>query len=232
MFGPLRINMGFPSKRPKDRPTTLPVELTFYGKSEVVEVEVPVSEYPCQIAMFVMDPPYIFSSPGDGYKTITLTYLPFGSPDAIANSELALKRLNEKYGAYQSKVYVGTESEHHLFMLAKIAHSFAVAELGLDTFHPFLSDIIRLGELDKLKEFVGAPLSPRQKTDNLHSLCLKSVIIGQIKYLVCDISLLDRYDLNSYSVVVGALDTHHPDINITRQIFDYVRIKAAPPAIE
>jgi hypothetical protein len=100
-------------------------------------------------------------------------------------------------------------------LLAKIAHSYAVAELGLGAFHSFLQPLI-LGEALNLPDFVGgiAALTPDGswflgesgapvKSLVEHYLNLETIIAAdQTSYLTVVIQLLQSY-APKYRVVVA-----------------------------
>jgi hypothetical protein len=99
-----------------------------------------------------------------------------------------------------------THDQFGLF-LAKIAHSYAVALLGIDGFEPFLARAIRQERPWYLSQYVGGYVGqpPIDKTDHLHALGLlnckvpgtdETLILARIRLFAVD-------NLSVYDVVVG-----------------------------
>jgi hypothetical protein len=90
-------------------------------------------------------------------------------------------------------------------MLAKIAHSYAVAELGSDAFHPLLPDLI-LGTEDRAAYLVGGDASEFPLPDKepyLHHVYLLNAMSGGIMYTLVSIRLFAVVGMPRYHVVVG-----------------------------
>jgi hypothetical protein len=98
--------------------------------------------------------------------------------------------------------------------LAKIAHGYAIAELGLSAFKPLLPDLI-LGKMLNDAGLVGAipkennkPERPSKHRDRLphlyHTICLKRTrsTLGGI-FLSCEISLFKPLGMPVYQIIVG-----------------------------
>jgi hypothetical protein len=95
-------------------------------------------------------------------------------------------------------------------MLAKIAHSFAVAELGEENFSPLLLDII----LDKDCSYIGS-LVGRSEWSSFRSADVPSlhyigmylsgdgVTVGAWKWVVVEIRLFKTWSNVTYTIVVG-----------------------------
>ena len=89
-------------------------------------------------------------------------------------------------------------------MLAKIGHSFAVAELGERKFRPLLCDLIRKGEIAALNLIGGAPeWQGQRKSKALHEIGLGYQHHNGKTYVVAKIRLFAAHDGPAYYVVVG-----------------------------
>jgi hypothetical protein len=226
-FGPLRIYMGLPSKRMKDRPTTLPVVANFTNEPNRM-IEVPIEEHPRMIAVYFMDVPALFGPASDGYRKIRITLLPDSdgaTADTFAANKAALDTkcaaIAAKHGACGIQTIFATVVNELQLMLAKIAHSFAVAELGSESFFPFLPDLIRSKSTSNIRMFVGfASEGEGRSQTELHRLSLHVRNRGRLFLLVCIVSLFRNIDLIQYQVVVGRFYEEPPDICITRQILN------------
>ena len=105
-------------------------------------------------------------------------------------------------GANHVAMKVGeVNRDHFLRFLAKTAHAYSVAELGIDGFSPYLNDII-LNERHDLSEYVGGtfPLS----ADEIRQADSVFLAIGGLDHLVA-VRLQFYPSLNSpgYAVIVG-----------------------------
>jgi hypothetical protein len=93
----------------------------------------------------------------------------------------------------------------HVFcqMLAKIAHSYAVAEWGFHSFRPLLLDLI-LGRCEGADHWVGgtSPVKPPDP-QGLHKMRLKREVLLGTEYVIAYITLFCLYGAPEYRVVVG-----------------------------
>ena len=88
------------------------------------------------------------------------------------------ERLNEIKRKYRSNSVsiVGIDKSHRMDagdfgrMLAKIGHSYAVAELGLDGFKPVLTNIIRGQRPFSLTHYIGSQVTTTER----EPICMKS----------------------------------------------------------
>lgn len=87
-------------------------------------------------------------------------------------------------------------------MICKIAHSLAVAEYGLDSFAPYLPDLI-LGKSNHLMQYVSAQASPEPDNHGLHNLHIGWLEKATPAYLVAYVRLFCSFGTPDYMVVVG-----------------------------
>jgi hypothetical protein len=228
LFGPLRIYMGLPSKRPKDRPTTLPVIAHFDEHPQIRSIEVPIRDHPRMITLQQMDVPTLLGSPSEEYyRVLHVTILPANGPtlgtyeENKAKMDAMCKAIADKHGACGIQIQNHTVIEEHQLMLGKIAHSFAVAELGLDMFYPFLPDMIRQKSTSSIRMFVGLLETDEEKNESeLHRLSLRVQQRGRLFLLICNVALFRNLGLTQYQVVVGRFYEKPPQIAITRQVLN------------
>ena len=90
-------------------------------------------------------------------------------------------------------------------MLAKIAHSYAAAELGINKFSPFLKGIILGTDICHIPYFVGGTKDAPPTIDDVYKIRLTTMESCEGRsYLVCIIRLLsDVKGMPEYWVVVG-----------------------------
>jgi hypothetical protein len=90
---------------------------------------------------------------------------------------------------------------HFLRFLAKTAHAFAVAELGMDGFDPFLNDII-LNKSDDLSMYVGGTL-PHEEREADPAETFLIFIGGTEQFVAVYIQFYPLLGSPAYGVVVG-----------------------------
>src|SRR3954447_9421322 len=129
-LGALRNKLNVRTKRPKERPTTLPVRFLVDGKWQVYEV--PIRDYPLFVSMPYVPPPALLDgrSPSEEYFEAKACHLDFAPPTQI-------KRLKRRYGATQVMVDSGAIRMDMLSrLIAKVGHAYATAEFGHGMFRP------------------------------------------------------------------------------------------------
>jgi hypothetical protein len=88
-------------------------------------------------------------------------------------------------------------------MLAKIAHAYAAAVIGLDKLEPLLPDIV-LGRSKALSAFVGGEYAiPAAEPNTLHRLNERRVSLNDRHYAVVDVRLFANLGAPKYQIVVG-----------------------------
>lgn len=121
MLGNFRIRMDMPTKRPKNRPIELPIEVIREDNTTEI-IKIPVQDYPRILTLPKFSPP----------EALT------GEPRSIEPQLWisANKKDIAKLGESQSVRQFGTTHKLNIpvffQMLAKIAHAYAVAEMGLE----------------------------------------------------------------------------------------------------
>lgn len=190
MLGPLRLRLDLPTRNKKDRPTRLNLEVVGPdGKTETENVD--VRHYPQYLSTFVMPPPGILEGKSPG-TTITIT------PRMITS---------QSHGSIDPKwrTSLVVQPWPFLRMLAKIAHAFAVAELGwrqFETFTPLLNEII-LETSSQVSHFIGCISDARGAPHELHWLSGQSVVQTDTEYLVVDICLFASMRAPVFRAIVG-----------------------------
>jgi hypothetical protein len=124
--------------------------------------------------------------------------------------ELVVRTFNEELKAHIApegvRMKFGTINILHFArMLAKIGHSYAVAELGLGGFRSLLTDII-LGKSANAPDLVGGDGSgtPLPETElTLHDVYLQNCERNGIVYVLAAIRLFAFAGMPRYHVVVG-----------------------------
>jgi len=182
--------MGLPTRRPEERPTELPIVLSDGKQTEIKTI--PASEFPLIIPGLVLPPPGILIGEKPHDRLV-------GEFWCLRENVSSEKFLTPGRG------FKITSFNNHIFMqmIAKIAHSYAVAEWGFHSFRPLLLDLI-VGNSQTASYWVGGngPVRPNDP-EGLHRIELKRELLLATEYVVAYIRLFCNFGAPEYRVVVG-----------------------------
>jgi hypothetical protein len=118
-----------------------------------------------------------------------------------------------------------------LQLIAKIAHSYAIAEFGSNSFKPMLHTFIRSKEIHGFN-FVGGT-EPRQQAepDNLHELEIHTQEISGVVYLVVYVRLFSFLGTPAYEAVVGTVNDGQQIETLQKPLYA-IKINSPFPLIE
>lgn len=164
-LGTFRAKFGAPSRtKPKDRPSEMRITFTEIDKHgqqlrDLGYKKIPLAQAPWYIVLWESPPPAIFGLPvAPGFEKGRL----WDTGDRAAIDSICQEVGRDK-GAKFVKAQIGSISrDMYLRWLAKTAHAFAVAQLGLDKFKPFLQDII-LNRTQEIEKYVGDTSSHKDR---------------------------------------------------------------------
>ena len=197
MYGIHRADTGAPSRRKKELKKLLDqkveMEVTT-RKGEKKKIKVPLKEQPRSNITIDFDPPGLLCGRKEDEPGKV-------SMHALQPSKLERQKFHDKYKVSKFSFRSPT-ADYWGFMrgLAKIAHSYAVAEVGMEAFTPYLVPFI-LGEKINGTHFVGC-FSPAQ-AQSPEPLTMRRETINASEQLVVEISLHFFSKLPKYQVVVG-----------------------------
>lgn len=192
MLGAFRATRGLPTRRPKERPTHFRMVFD-YGRHQITRA-VPTALFPSCIAMPMLNPPRMIS--GAKPTNIVGNYIMVRIP---SNLNPAIDVTGTRHVGF--KVNIKTPS--FMRMIAKIAHSFAVAEYGLGSFEPLLPDFILGKELDGSYYVGGFGRQDPPRTRHDHLLRLEDLHHGGRRYLAATIRLFGNLGMPVYRAIVG-----------------------------
>ena len=187
MWGPFRVLTSIQSRN-KQRSAEIGYLVRSPGATNFRKRLLPVGNHPAWLHFPKMPEREFFTK---------IPFETFDSWSQIYNQEV-FKRWEGK------RVHVGAiDLQKFSLFLAKIAHSFACAEIGLSSFQPFLQAVI-LGLHDKLSMFVdsyqhGLPA----EEDILHRQQMVDIDRDGIKYKGVRLRLFANCGSPEYVVVVG-----------------------------
>jgi hypothetical protein len=203
MYGPLRLLYDLPSRRRKKRPKTLPLKIKRTAKDEWSYTDVEQEKYPFLILFPYFSMPKIITKGTDPVCRGAATdrfWIRGASPSYVFKD--LLEQLVNELGVYSIMPEAKAQVSEFCQMLAKVGHAFAVAELGVDSFRPFLIPHIVRSELADCDKFIGGWGEDEVVSSELHEL---SVVNGpDHDFVVVRIRLLARLGTPTYFVVVGA----------------------------
>ena len=202
LLGPFRVRLGLPTRRPKERPQHLEIQILKDGKA--IKKNVSPADFPLIYHTAQLPSPRILSGLPPTNK---LDYEMVG----IFNDDAATKKFMDKPG---DAISVGVFEPFVFYrFLAKIAHSFAIGRLGMAHFKSFFLPDIVLWKADiptnTLFQLIGggadlpdpAPTDPTVRW--LHSLRTRGEHPPTFRYVVATIQLFSFLNAPTYDVVVG-----------------------------
>jgi hypothetical protein len=187
----LRAHLKLKKKGSGPPPRFLPIQATVYGKEKTIEL--PIEDYPILFMMFAFYPPLIEDT---------------GDMPSISGVRVVSLKHDEKdlFRKYQIGSFATPYWDHLMFrrMLAKIGHALAAAELGIKSFSPLLTDLIRHGDRAGMRFVGGEPdLNANPASSVLHELGLGYQKIAGATYVVAKIRLFAQHGGPIYYVITG-----------------------------
>lgn len=192
MFGLVRAHMGI-RPRHKERQRTQHTQIYKDAEGNFRSEIISIGDTPISVMGFKWDLPGILTGavPMSDFPNAELHV-------AYAKTETAGARSSE--GIHLGRFRV----DYFARMLAKIAHGYAIASMGYDSFRPFLQKMIR-GEASEYHYYIGGyrdiwPADP----NNLHALSSAVVRSDRdTRYVAVDIRLFSNMPTPHYAVIVG-----------------------------
>jgi hypothetical protein len=192
LLGPTRIRLNLPTRNPEDRPSELTL-VTKRRDGRLEESKIPASEFPLVIPGLKLPPPGILTGAKPHDRMVGESWIGF------PNDELRNKLIDGGPG-----IRIATFNNHvFMQMLAKIAHSFAVAEWGFHSFRPLLLDLI-IGSSQTASHWVGGDMTVKPADPaGLHKMLLKREMLLGTEYVIAYITLFCMFGAPEYRIVVG-----------------------------
>jgi hypothetical protein len=185
--------MQFPTKKPHNRPRGFNVGL------DGVDASILAEGYPGLLISFAFPLPGILV--GAAYTE------EFGGGVALAMLPQFGERLNALGGPPRGRRQVEfrafADAESLGRVLAKSAHAYAVAELGMDAFKPFLIDIILGRPPLHIGQYVGSGVGDHPLGNDLHEITFADPALGDNRYVIVKIQLFANHKMPVNYVVVG-----------------------------
>lgn len=201
----LRYPMKFPSRKRRGKAKNsakyrlLPLIGTD-ASGNLVKLHTEIADSPVGLTLPVFDMPRILLGvPEFTLDRMNLRLWRYGPPQE------RIAEVARKHGLTSVAAHIDAPAIAR--MIAKIAHSYAVAEFGLDAFSPLLLNVI-LTDSGNWTHLVGGTDEPIEKADQkdlMHSLDAGIVRMATGSYLVVKVRLFARFNAPTYQAVVGSL---------------------------
>ncbi len=200
MFGPLRMFYDMPSRRKSERPLTLPLRVKLREGDDWSDMQVDRGEYPFLVIIPYLSAPTFLagrksSDAGAGASQFWIRGVSIGG-----EFKPHLQALRDKLGVHSVMPTAEARVPEFCLMLAKIAHSFAVAECGIEAAEWTLRSMILARDLSDRGTVMGSITRLMPLSQQLHELDL---IEGPDQCLSVRIQLLAVMGAPTYLVQVG-----------------------------
>ena len=200
IFAPVRRQFRFPTRHPKRTPAPFSAEID--GVPTVLED----NDFPGMLLAFTFSPPSVLGlgPPATEHLGggIDVKILP-GFGDRLNRIQRGKANELKFTGSTVDTTQVGR-------LLAKIAHSYAMAELGVEAFNPLLLDIIKDKNATFIGQYVGDAMAFNNPGTDLHEIDIDP-FFERHRYVVVRVRLFANYGLPTYWVVVGERRTARGD---------------------
>lgn len=205
IFLPIRVHHGVPRKRRKgNKRTHLPVLESFSPEPKLAATtSVRVEDHPDMLVLPVFSPPgIILGRRPDEEVPLQGLFMKAVTQDIEDRTSRLLSS-----GLEGVKMYREVKTLVLARMLAKVAHSYAVATLGINGFHAMLPGLIVRGEGNP-GYLVGCVSNPvREPRADSHLVELEVINVGGRKLVAVWIWLYAYFGAPIYAVVAGESNT-------------------------
>lgn len=157
--------------------------------------DLPASEFPLSYMAFKFPPPAVLVQRD---PTADVSYEIIGK---LSKGEFKRYAPEDKDGFWVAPM----NPVAFIKLLAKVAHSYAIAEIGRGTFRPILAPFVRGLPLRAL-EWIGSEPTDRPATPTLHEISLEIFNSGGQDYVVVNLRLFSFLGTPRYQIVVGELE--------------------------
>lgn len=203
MYGPLRLLYELPSRRKKKRPSALPLKIMRTASDDWSYTQVEQQKYPFLILFPYFTAPLALAKEPlpENRGAATNRFWIRGASPAYVFNEL-LESLTQELGVYSIMPEAKAHVAEFCQMLAKIAYSYAVGELGYRAFKPYMLPGILKGELADSDSYIGSLEKDEPPSESLHELSIGETM--RSNQIIVRVRLLAKLGTPTYFVVVGS----------------------------
>jgi hypothetical protein len=201
MYGPLRLLYGLPSRRPSDRPPTLPLKVRVRDGDDWTLLPVPQERYPFLILFPYFSVPGALAGlePAESMDAATNRFWIRGaSPSHDFNDLLA--SLGRELGVHELQPDADMDVAAFCRLLAKIAIGYVAAELGARHVPIELVEMVIHNQLERCRHYIGSNESDEPAVDRLHEIAMGT--FRPINVTAVRIRLLAKLGTPTYWVAI------------------------------
>lgn len=208
ILGPLRMHYNLPTRRPRERPATLPLKVKIRPNDDWSVMQVDRNICPFLVLFPILGPPDEVTGsrtePERGAKAKTFWIRAASFSDGIVPSDPTayLHYLCKKLKIASVEPTATFTVPEFFRMLAKIAHAYTVAEMGIDGFTPFLLPAILHNDLDDCVQYIGGTAGNEPLSRLTHEISYASHV-ERPELVVVRIRLFAVLDTPTYIVAAG-----------------------------
>jgi hypothetical protein len=204
MFGPLRMYYDLPSRRRRERPKKLPLKVKVSPDSDWSFIDVDREVYPFLVLFPLLQiPDELSGCTTGGERGAKVKHLWIRGASFRDGIIPHMEALAAELGVAAIEP-TGTVSAPEFFrMLAKISHAFAVAEMGMGSFSPFLTSIICDADTSNSAQYIGGLPLAEPAAVAIHELSFGSPTGNRSDIVAVRIRLLATLETPTYYVTVG-----------------------------
>ena len=174
ILGPLRMLFNMPTRRPKERPRHLPLKVKYPTSTDwdIAYVHRDVCPFLIGLPLYPT-PDALTGQVTQENRTAATSQIWLRGGGFWNDRDKHLQWLCEMLGAVQVMPEAHIPVEPFCLTLLRIAHAFSVAELGLNGFKPFLTEMIRERDLSNRAQVLGGGAGNERPGDVLHEVGFK-----------------------------------------------------------
>jgi len=204
ILGPMRMYFNFSSRKRSQRPKTLPLEVKFTPGEDWQIFHVDQDEYP----FLILFPYFTMPDALSGYTTrgrrdASAKKFWIRGPEFEGGLKKHAEKLMKKYGFREINPTGDMDVLEFCLMLAKIAHSYAIAELGMQGVEAFLPRLIMESDMSDRATFIGGLNYDEPHTSLSHELSFGTHTCDKPDLVGVRIRLFAHFGTPTYYVVAG-----------------------------
>ncbi|MBN8543189.1 MAG: hypothetical protein J0M34_02890 [Alphaproteobacteria bacterium] len=204
ILGPLRMYYDMPTRRPQERPETLPLKVKLTSESDWSYIPIERESYPFLVLFPHYDLPLVLSDlPQEGRLDSATKKFWIRGAFFERDMNRYLQGVVDRFKIAAVMPEAKFQTHEFSLLLSKIAHCFACAELGLNGFKPFLKKIITNQDTTKSKLYVGDLTKAEAPQQSMHEVSFYSEHTNRPDLIVVRIRLFAKLETPTYFVVVG-----------------------------
>ncbi len=204
ILGPLRMYFGFRTRRKKERPKTLRLKVKYNLEEDWSELDYSQKDYPFLITFPHYNlPSEISGVVADGVRDSSARSFWIRGANLGENIEARLQQICQELQVAAVMPIANFHTHEFSLMLAKIAHAFAAAELGVHAFQPFVTNMIINTDTSNAARCIGGFAAAEPLSNTLHEVSFDSKVSMNPEIIAVRIRLLAAFEAPTYYVAVG-----------------------------